>query len=157
MNVFDYTAQDLEKNPVELKKYAGNVLLIVNTASKCGLAGQMKELEELYAAYQEKGFIVFGFPSDQFMGQEPLEGMEIQEHCSREYGATFPLFDKIKVNGSEASDLYQYLVKETGNKKIKWNYTKFLIDQDGNVVKRYAPITSPKKIKPDIEKLLATS
>ena len=154
MSVFDYTVKDLEKKPQDLEQYRGDILLIVNTASKCGLVGQLKGLEELYEEFKERGFTVLGFPSNQFMGQEPLEGMEIQNECSLNYGVTFPLFDKIKVNGSEASDLYKYLVSETGNKFIKWNYTKFLVDREGNVVNRFAPTTSPEKIKSDIEKIL---
>lgn len=154
MSVYDYTVQDLEKHPQELSQYRGKVLLIVNTASKCGLVGQLKGLEELFEEFKDKGFMVLGFPSNQFLGQEPLEGLEIQKECSLNYGVTFPLFDKIKVNGSDADDLYKYLVSETGNKIIKWNYTKFLINREGAVVDRFAPTTSPEKIKFDIEKLL---
>ena len=154
MSVFDFTVQDLENNPQDLEQYRGNVLLIVNTATKCGLVGQLKGLEELQEKFKDKGFNVLGFPSNQFMGQEPLDGLEIQNECSLNYGVTFPLFDKIKVNGSDASDLYKYLVSETGNKFIKWNYTKFLVDREGKVIDRFAPTTSPEKIKTDIEKIL---
>lgn len=154
MSVFDFTVQDLENNPQDLEQYRGNVLLIVNTATKCGLVGQLKGLEELHETFKDKGFSVLGFPSNQFMGQEPLDGLEIKNECSLNYGVTFPLFDKIKVNGSDANDLYKYLVSETGNKFIKWNYTKFLVDREGNVVDRFAPTTSPDKIKSDIEKIL---
>lgn len=154
MNVFDYTVQDLEQNAVELSQYKGNVLLIVNTATECGLAGQMNELEELYRTYKEKGFTVLAFPSNQFLGQEPLDGMGIKNHCELTYQASFPIFDKIKVNGPEASDLYKYLVAETKNKMIKWNFSKFLIDREGNVVNRYAPVTTPKKMEEDIIALL---
>lgn len=154
MNIFDFTVQDLEKNPVRLEDYRGKVLLIVNTATGCGLAGQTRELEEIYRRYKDKGFLVLGFPSDQFMGQEPLDGLEIKDYCEREYGTSFPLFDKIKVNGSNASPLYKHLVKETGNSMIKWNYTKFLVDREGRIVRRYAPVTNPSKIEPDIQKLV---
>ncbi|UJF16427.1 glutathione peroxidase [Jeotgalibaca sp. MA1X17-3] len=154
MSVFDFTVQDLENNSQSLDQYRGDVLLIVNTATKCGLVGQLKGLEKLQEEFKDKGFNVLGFPSNQFMGQEPLDGMEIKNECSLNYGVTFPLFDKIKVNGSDASDLYKYLVSETGNKFIKWNYTKFLVDREGNVVDRFAPTTSPENIRLDIEKIL---
>lgn len=154
MNIYDYTVQDLEKNPVPLEDYRDKVLLIVNTATGCGLAGQTRELEELYRKYQDKGFVVLGFPSDQFMGQEPLEGLAIKNHCEMEYGVTFPLFDKIKVNGPDASLLYKHLVQETNNSLIKWNYTKFLVDRNGQVVKRYAPVFTPNKIETDIQALV---
>lgn len=154
MDIFDFTVQDLEKNPVRLEDYRGKVLLIVNTATGCGLAGQTRELENLYRKYRGKDFVVLGFPSDQFMGQEPLDGLEIKNFCEREYGVSFPLFDKIKVNGPDASLLYKHLVKETGNSMIKWNYTKFLVDREGQIVKRYAPVTTPDKIEPDIRELV---
>ncbi|SFK25678.1 glutathione peroxidase [Marinilactibacillus piezotolerans] len=154
MPITDYTVTDMSENEISLSKYAGKPLLIVNTASQCGLASQLKDLENLYQDYKEKGFVVLGFPCSQFMNQEPLEGEEIAEFCQMNYGVSFPLFDKIKVNGDETHPLFKYLKDQTGNKMIKWNYTKFLIDADGEVVNRYAPTTSPKKIAKDIEKLL---
>lgn len=154
MPITDYTVTDMSENEISLSKYAGKPLLIVNTASQCGLASQLKDLENLYQDYKEKGFVVLGFPCSQFMNQEPLEGEEIAEFCQMNYGISFPLFDKIKVNGDETHPLFKYLKDQTGNKMIKWNYTKFLIDADGEVVNRYAPTTSPKKIAKDIEKLL---
>ncbi|MFJ1627147.1 glutathione peroxidase [Marinilactibacillus psychrotolerans] len=154
MPITDYTVTDMSENEISLSKYAGKPLLIVNTASQCGLASQLKDLENLYQDYKEKGFVVLGFPCSQFMNQEPLEGEEIAEFCQMNYGVSFPLFDKIKVNGDETHPLFKYLKDQTGNKIIKWNYTKFLIDADGEVVNRYAPTTSPKKIAKDIEKLL---
>ncbi|API90006.1 glutathione peroxidase [Marinilactibacillus sp. 15R] len=154
MPITDYTVTDMSENEISLSKYAGKSLLIVNTASQCGLASQLKDLENLYQDYKEKGFVVLGFPCSQFMNQEPLEGEEIAEFCQMNYGVSFPLFDKIKVNGDETHPLFKYLKDQTGNKMIKWNYTKFLIDADGEVVNRYAPTTSPKKIAKDIEKLL---
>lgn len=157
MNVFDFTVFDTNKKPVSLRDYEGQALLIVNTASQCGLATQMNGLEALQRTYHDQGFTVLGFPSNQFMGQEPLNGTAIQEHCQLTYGTTFPIFDKINVNGSSAHDLYKYLIKETNNKMIKWNYSKFLIDRNGNVVSRYAPVTTPDKIEDDIVKVLASS
>ncbi len=147
MNVLDFTVLDLEKKPVKLDTYRGSVLLIVNTASKCGLATQMDGLENLQKKYKDQGFTVLAFPSNQFMGQEPLEGTEIETHCQTTYGTTFPIFDKTDVNGEKASDLYKYLVSETKNKKIKWNYSKFLINRHGDIVNRFAPVTTPDKIE----------
>lgn len=147
MNVFDFTVLDLEKNPVKLDTYAGSVLLIVNTASKCGLAPQMNGLESLQQKYHDQGFTVLAFPSNQFMGQEPLDGLEIQTLCQTTYNATFPIFDKTDVNGPTANELYKYLVSETNNKKIKWNYSKFLVNRQGDVVNRFAPVTTPDKIE----------
>lgn len=154
MPITDYTVTDMSGNEIALSKYAGKPLLIVNTASQCGLASQLKDLENLYQDYKGKGFVVLGFPCSQFMNQEPLEGKEIAEFCQMNYGVSFPLFDKIKVNGDDTHPLFKYLKDQTGNKMIKWNYTKFLIDADGEVVDRYAPTTSPKKITKDIEKLI---
>ena len=163
---------------VGLDTFKGKVLLIVNTASKCGLTPQYEGLEKLYDAYKEKGFTVLGFPCNQFGGQEPGTDEEISSFCSLNYQVEFPLFQKIEVNGENAHPLYQYLrekapeeeidvnstlYKHLQNKApellegstIKWNFTKFLIDQEGIVVKRFSPITTPEEIEKDIEALLA--
>jgi glutathione peroxidase len=141
-----------------LSNYKEKVLLIVNTASKCGFTPQFKELQELYKAYEDKGFSVLGFPSNQFLNQDPGTHEEIMSFCEINYGVTFPMFAKIDVNGKTADPLYQYLTRESpgtfGVKAIKWNFTKFLIDRDGNVFRRYAPNTKPSEIKEEIEKLL---
>ena len=149
MTINEYTVTDISGNEVAMSNYTGQPLLIVNTASQCGLASQLKDLENLYQDYKEKGFVVLGFPCSQFMNQEPLEGEEIAEFCQLNYDVSFPLFDKIKVNGDDTHPLFQYLKEQTGNKMIKWNYTKFLIDANGEVVDRYAPTTNPKKIAKD--------
>lgn len=154
MSITAYTVNDLNGKEVELSKYAGRPVLIVNTASKCGLAPQFKDLEELYETYKDRGFVVLGFPCNQFMNQEPLEGGEIAEFCQVNYDVSFPLFGKINVNGEETHPLYQYLKKETRSGLIKWNFTKFLVNAEGEPVKRYAPTTNPSKISKDLEKLL---
>ena len=129
----------------------------MNTASKCGLTPQFKELEEIYKEYKEKGLEILGFPCNQFASQDPGSSKEISEFCSLNYGVTFTMFDKIDVNGTGAHPLYKYLKEQASglfNKEIKWNFTKFLIDANGKVVKRYAPTVRPSKIKKDIEILL---
>ncbi len=140
-----------------LADYQGKVLLIVNTATKCGFAPQLKELQVLYDEHKEKGFGVLAFPCNQFKNQEPGTNEETAETCQLHFGVTFPLFQKIDVNGDNAHPLYKYLTEEKKGlvtSSIKWNFTKFLIDQDGEVIKRYAPITAPKKIEADIVELL---
>ncbi len=151
---FEVTADNGEKYLLE--RYAGHPLLIVNTATKCGLAPQFKKLEQLYKQYQDKGFIVLGFPSNQFH-QEVKNSQEAAETCRITYGVTFPMHQINDVNGEKALPLFKYLTaKENGilSKAIKWNFTKFLINQKGIPVKRYAPTTDPLKIAPDIEQLL---
>ncbi|WP_088008360.1 glutathione peroxidase [Indiicoccus explosivorum] len=140
-----------------LKEYKGKPLIIVNTASKCGFAPQFKELEELYKEYQGEGLEILGFPSAQFNNQEFENQEETMEFCQINYGVTFPIFDKIDVKGEMADPLFKFLTEEqkgllTGT--IKWNFTKFLVDRNGNVVKRYAPQTSPRKIEEDLKKIL---
>lgn len=154
MTIYAYTVKTIDQKEVALSEFKNKVVLIVNTASECGLAPQLKGLQFLYDKYKTEDFVVLGFPSNQFMNQEPLEGEEIVSFCSTQYGVTFPLFAKIDVNGKTADPLYQYLVKETKNKKIKWNYTKFLIGRDGNVIKRFAPITTPDKLEESIKEAL---
>ncbi|MDE2578441.1 MAG: glutathione peroxidase [Hyphomicrobiales bacterium] len=138
--------------------YAGDVALIVNVASKCGFTPQYKGLEELWRRYKDRGFVVLGFPCDQFGHQEPGNAEEIAQFCSLTYDVTFPMFEKIDVNGANAHPLYRYLTAEKpgllGSKAIKWNFTKFLIGRDGKIIKRYAPTDKPEDIAADIEKAL---
>jgi glutathione peroxidase len=157
-NVYDYKAKSLDSREVPLSDYQGKVLLIVNTASRCGFTPQYAGLEELYKAYQDKGLAVLGFPCNQFGAQEPGTSAEIGTFCQKNYGVTFPMFEKIEVNGNNAHPLWTYLKGEKpgllGTKAIKWNFTKFLVDRAGHVVERFAPNDTPASIKPKIEKLL---
>jgi len=156
--IYDFTMNDIDGNPVSLSEYKGKVVMIVNVASKCGLTKQYEGLEALYKAYQEKGFVILGFPCNQFMGQEPGTEAEILEFCTVNYGVTFPLFSKIEVNGDGAHPLYQFLRKKlpgTGSKSdIEWNFAKFLIGRDGKPVERFNPRTKPEDTAASIEKLL---
>jgi len=156
--VHDYKAKSLDGKEVPLSDYQGKVLLIVNTASKCGFTPQYAGLEELYKAYQDKGLTVLGFPCNQFGRQEPGTAADIGAFCTKNYGVTFPMFEKIEVNGDNAHPLWRYLKDEKpgllGTKAIKWNFTKFLVDRAGKVVKRFAPNDTPASIKPAIETLL---
>ncbi|KGR74599.1 glutathione peroxidase [Ureibacillus sinduriensis] len=156
MNIYDFDVKDENGAPYSLKKFEGKVLLIVNTATKCGLAGQFEELEEVYKKYHDQGLEILGFPSDQFK-QELGSGNEAAEACRLTYGVTFPMHEVIKVNGESAHPLFKYLTEETKGllgKSVKWNFTKFLVDRDGNVVKRYAPTDKPSKFENDIAKYL---
>lgn len=154
----DFSARDIDGNEQPLSKFKGEALLIVNVASKCGFTPQYTGLEALQKEYHDKGFEVLGFPCDQFGHQEPGDEAEIKSFCSLTYDVSFPMFAKIDVNGSEAHPLYDWLKKEKsgllGIGAIKWNFTKFLIDRDGNVVKRYAPTDKPEAIGKDVAKLL---
>ena len=156
--VYDYKAKSLDGREVALSDYQGKVMLIVNTASKCGFTPQYAGLEEIYRAYQGKGLTILGFPCNQFGHQEPGGAEEISAFCERNYGVTFPMFEKIEVNGANTHPLYQYLKVEKpgllGTKNIKWNFTKFLVDRTGKVVARFAPTDTPARIRPEIEKLL---
>lgn len=158
-NVYDFKAEKLEGGEQSLSEYSGKVLLIVNTASKCGLTPQFEGLEKVFEKYKEQGLVVLGFPCNQFASQDPASNSEIGEFCQRNYGVSFPMFAKIDVNGSDAHPLYKYLTKEAkgllGSEAIKWNFTKFLVGRDGNVIDRYAPTTKPESIAKDIEKALA--
>lgn len=157
MSIYDFSVKKANGEEISMKEYEGKVLLIVNTATKCGLAGQFEELENLYQKYRESWFVVLGFPCGQFANQEPGTDEEIQSTCKINFWVTFPLFKKIEVNGKNTDQLYVYLKsKKWGwfSKWIKWNFTKFLIDTKGNVVNRYAPTIAPESIAPDIEKLL---
>ncbi|WP_296946065.1 glutathione peroxidase [uncultured Massilia sp.] len=160
MNVFDFQATSLAGQPVDLGAYRGKVLLVVNTASKCGFTPQYQGLEKVYRELHARGpgFEVLGFPCDQFGHQEPGSDAEIGAFCEKHYGVTFPMFAKIDVNGEQAHPLWKHL-KETapgvlGTEAIKWNFTKFLVGRDGKVIHRYAPTTKPEEIADDIEKAL---
>ena len=180
MSVYDYAYTSIEGKPVKMSDYAGKALLIVNTASKCGFAPQFKGLEELYENYRSRGFEVIGFPSNQFMDQEPGDELAISEFCTVRYGVTFPLSAKVDVREESAIPLYQYLTSQKGfeglgrglkskafemmlkakykegykDSQVKWNFTKFLVDKSGGVVARYEPTVEPRDIAPDVEKLL---
>lgn len=156
-SIYDLSVKKPNDEEVSLSGFKGKVMLVVNTASKCGFTPQFEELQSLYEEYKDKGFTVLGFPSDQFMNQEFENDEEIMEFCQLNYGVSFPMFSKTDVKGEDAHPLFKYLIKEKKGlmtSEVKWNFTKFLIDREGNVVKRYAPQTSPKKIKDDLEKLL---
>jgi len=156
-SIYDFSAKSLEGDDVALKRFEGQVLLIVNTASACGFTPQYKGLEALQKAYGSRGFSVLGFPCNQFGRQEPGDAAAIQKFCSSNYRVSFPMFDKIEVNGDHAHPLYRYL---TGVKSgllgpsIKWNFTKFLVDRSGRVVARHAPTTTPEALTKEIEALL---
>jgi glutathione peroxidase len=157
MSVYQFSAKTIKGETRPLSDYEGKVLLIVNTASKCGFTPQYKELQELYDNYRERGFEVLGFPCNQFMKQEPGSEEEIAAFCQVNYGVTFPMFSKVDVNGPNAHPLFRYLTKSAPGilgGAVKWNFTKFLVNKRGEVVKRYAPTTSPGSIAGDIERLL---
>lgn len=158
MSVYDFEAKKIDGEVISLNQYKGNVLLIVNTASKCGFTPQFDDLQSLYQNYGDKGFTVLGFPCNQFLGQEPGDELEIDSFCRLNYGVTFPMFAKVDVKGKDAHPLFNYLAENAhgmmGSKAIKWNFTKFLIDREGNVVKRFAPQTKPFEIESDIKELL---
>jgi glutathione peroxidase len=156
-SLHDFKATAIDGVETDLASYDGTVVLVVNTASKCGLTPQFQGLQELYDAYGDRGFTILGFPCDQFAHQEPGTEDEIAEFCQRNYGVSFPMFAKIDVNGKDAHPLYQWLKKEQGGLiggGIKWNFTKFLVGRDGAVLDRYAPTTEPAKLADDIEKAL---
>ncbi len=180
MSVYDYDYTSIEGKPVKMADYAGKVILIVNTASKCGFAPQFKGLEELYKKYKEQGFEVIGFPCNQFMDQEPGDEQAVSEFCSVRYGVTFPLSSKVDVREDSAIPLYKYLTSQKGftgmgkglktkafemmmkakyksgykDDQVKWNFTKFLIDRKGEVIARFEPVVEPIDIDADIQKLL---
>ena len=156
-SIYDFNATSLAGEDTPIKQFAGKVLLIVNTASACGFTPQYKGLEALQQKFGARGFSVLGFPCNQFGRQEPGSATEIGEFCSSNYAVTFPMFDKIDVNGDKAHPLYQYLRREKSGlfgSAIKWNFTKFLIDRSGKVVGRYAPTATPESLTKDIEALL---
>ncbi|MFB6340464.1 glutathione peroxidase [Saccharicrinis sp. FJH62] len=154
---YDFKAKSLQGKEISMDSYKGKTVLVVNTASKCGFTPQYEGLEKMYEKYREQGLVILGFPCNQFANQEPGDEKSIAEGCMVNYGVTFPMFSKIDVNGDNAHPLYKYLKSELGSvlgSKIKWNFTKFLIDKDGKPVKRFAPVTKPEKIEPYIEKML---
>jgi glutathione peroxidase len=159
MNAYDFEAASISGELVGLARYHGKVLLIVNTASECGFTPQYKGLEQVYQQFKDRGFEVLGFPCNQFGKQEPGTEAEIGAFCEKNYGVTFPLFSKVDVNGENAHPLFKHLKEAApgvlGTEGIKWNFTKFLINKDGSVYKRYAPQTKPEEIVADIDKLLA--
>ncbi|GAB1773179.1 glutathione peroxidase [Priestia megaterium] len=158
MSVYEYSAKTIKDEDVSLSNYQGDVLLIVNTASKCGFTPQYKDLQALYEEEKENGLTVLGFPCNQFGGQEPGSSNDIEQFCELNYGVSFPMFAKIDVKGEHAHPLFAYLTEQApgllGSKAIKWNFTKFLVNRQGEVVKRYAPQTAPKDIQKDIKELL---
>jgi glutathione peroxidase len=158
--VHDFTATTIDGKPLPLERFRGKVLLIVNTASQCGLTPQYADLEAMYRRLEPRGFEVLGFPCNQFGNQEPGSEGEIAQFCETRYGVSFPMFAKIDVNGSEAHPLYDWLRKAApgllGSEAIKWNFTKFLVDREGRVVERFAPTTTTDDNVPAIEKLLAS-
>lgn len=159
--IHDFSVNTISGEQVSLSQYAGQVVLVVNTASQCGFTKQYAGLETLYKANKEKGLAVLGFPCNQFGEQEKGDADEISQFCELNFGVTFPLFEKIEVNGDNTAPLYNYLKGNArgilGSKRIKWNFTKFLVGKDGKVVKRYAPTTKPEAIDVDIQRLLAES
>ena len=155
--IYDFTAESNAGEQVNFKDYKGKVLLVVNTASKCGFTPQYDGLEALYKKYKDQGFVVIGFPCDQFGHQEPGTNAEIEEFCRLNHGVTFPLMAKIEVNGDNAHPIYKYLKDQTKGilgSAIKWNFTKFLINRDGSVIKRYGPAVKPEKMEKDIQAML---
>ena len=153
-NVYDFTVKDRRGNDVSLNEYKGKVLLIVNTATRCGFTPQYEELEALYKVYKEQGLEILDFPCNQFGQQAPGTEEEIHQFCTLNYGTEFPQFKKIEVNGENESPLFTYLKSQAGGGDIKWNFTKFLVDREGNVVERYEPTTDCKVIEEAIKKLL---
>ncbi|HXB92938.1 MAG TPA: glutathione peroxidase, partial [Puia sp.] len=156
---YDLSANTPQGRKVGMDSFKGKVLLVVNTATECGLTPQFAGLERLYQAYKDKGLVVFGFPCNQFGHQEPLSNENMEFTCLINHGVTFPLFEKIDVNGRDTHPVFRYLKDRLGSifgKRIKWNFTKFLVDAKGRPVKRFAPVTKPDAIEPYIKKLLTT-
>lgn len=156
-NFYDFKAKNIQGQEIEMASYKGKTIVVVNTASQCGFTPQLEGLEKLYKEHRDKGLVVLGFPCNQFGNQEPGDESSIKEGCMVNYGVTFPMFSKIDVNGENAHPLYKYLKTELGGflgSKIKWNFTKFLIDPNGKPVKRFAPITKPGSMVKDIQKVL---
>ena len=154
----DFSATAIDGADVDLSSYAGQVVLVVNTASECGLTPQFEGLQRLHEQYAERGLAVLGFPCDQFGNQEPGDEEQIAGFCQRNYGVSFPMFSKIEVNGDTAHPLFKWLRQEKGGvlgDRVKWNFTKFLVGRNGEVIGRYAPTTQPEKLSTDIEKALA--
>jgi glutathione peroxidase len=157
-SVYDFEAQSIDGKPVQLAAQRGKVLLIVNTASACGFTPQFAGLEKLWKAYQDRGLVIIGFPSNEFGGQDPGSNDQIASFCELNYGVSFPMMAKVKVNGGEAHPLWKWLTSEAkgilGTQAVKWNFTKFLVGKDGQVLKRYAPTDTPESLVADIDKAL---
>ncbi|WP_206832397.1 glutathione peroxidase [Alicyclobacillus fructus] len=161
MTIYDFEVEKADGTTTSLRDYEGKVLLIVNTASKCGFTPQYEGLQKLYEVYRDRGFEILAFPCNQFGNQEPGSNEEIQQFCQMTYRVTFPVFAKVDVNGPNAHPLFEYLKQQAkgalGSEAIKWNFTKFLVDRDGRVVKRFAPQTAPESIREDIEACLVNA
>ncbi len=160
-SIYDFEALSITGKPAHLSTQRGKVMLIVNTASACGFTPQFKGLEQLWADYREQGLVVVGFPSNEFGGQDPAANDQIASFCEINYGVSFPMMAKVKVNGAEAHPLWQWLKAQApgllGSEGVKWNFTKFLVGRDGQVLKRYAPNDTPESIRKDIEKALKSA
>ena len=158
-SIYDFEALSIQGQPADLSTQRGKVLLIVNTASECGFTPQFAGLEELWKTYRDQGLVVVGFPSNQFGGQDPGANGQIESFCQLNYGVSFPMMGKVDVNGAQAHPLWKWLTEQApgilGSKAVKWNFTKFLVGRDGQVIKRYAPTDAPASIKKDIEAALA--
>ena len=158
-DIYEFEVQTITGDKAGLDSYESQVMLIVNTASKCGFTPQYEGLEALYAKFKDQGLVILGFPCNQFGGQEPGSESDIAEFCQLNYGVSFPMFAKIDVNGDDADPLFMYLKKSQkgilGSEKIKWNFTKFLVNRDGEVIARFAPTVKPKDLTKDIESLLS--
>jgi glutathione peroxidase-family protein len=158
-SIYDFSAISIEGQTVSLSTYRDKVLLIVNTASQCGFTPQYQGLQALYDKYASKGLVILGFPCNQFGQQEPGSTAEIQSFCEKRFGVTFPLFQKVEVNGKDAHPLFQYLTKAApgflGSEAVKWNFTKFLVDRNGQVIERYASLAKPEDLERVIQKLLS--
>lgn len=156
--IYDFKANKLTGEEVGLDQYKGKTIVVVNTASKCGLTPQYEGLEKMYKKYKDKGLVILGFPCNQFASQEKGSSEEIQEFCQVNYGVSFPMFEKVDVNGKNAHPVFKYLKSELKGgifgSRVKWNFTKFVIDKDGKPFKRYAPTTTPEKMEADIAKIL---
>ena len=157
-SIYDFEALSIEGKPAQLSTQRGKVMLIVNTASACGFTPQFAGLESLWETYRDRGLVVLGFPSNEFGGQDPGSDGEIASFCQLNYGVSFPMMSKVKVNGAQAHPLWKWLTAEApgilGSKGVKWNFTKFLVGRDGQVLKRYAPNDAPEKLRADIEAAL---
>ncbi|MCK2006019.1 glutathione peroxidase [[Brevibacterium] frigoritolerans] len=158
MSIYEFEVKKINGETISLEEYKGKVMIIVNTASKCGFSPQYDDLQSLYVQYKEDGLVVLGFPCNQFLNQEPGDDLEIDSYCKLNHGVTFPMFAKVNVKGKEAHPLFSYLTENApgvmGSKSIKWNFTKFLIDSNGNIVSRFAPKTKPLEMEEDIKKLI---
>jgi glutathione peroxidase len=159
MSIYNHKVKYRTGKPLSMDAYKGKVMLIVNTASKCGFTPQFEGLEKLNQDYKDQGFQVLGFPCNQFANQDPADDETINSFCTTNYGVSFPVFARITVNGAQAHPLFEFLKTSARgvlwSKRIKWNFTKFLVDHEGNVIRRYAPATKPEKLREDIELLLA--